>query len=690
MKNINLTIGYRTALLDGVLVDNSKHHMVSEELHKANSGDRICLLNGNYIYAIAIYSLERNLKYCYTYDYQKEENWTTYTQNLSVDSYTDEEFVFSSTCFFRVNVKRKDGQELLESRDDTNVIALYPFCENQISGVKTCFAETVDDTIKKLGDIQNDRTMTLCVVADSHYTINGTWEDTANNIFEVNKNVKCDAIIHLGDLTDGMVSKKLTSIYVSRILSDLGRVGVPVYITLGNHDYNYFHNQHFFTDQEIEEVYRLKSGKNYFVDQDEYGVRMIFLDSFDNNATIRYGYQKETIEWVQKVIYSSKPNTKFIFFSHCPPLACLDYWSYYTRNGRQLLELLDDINHNTSYHIIAFFYGHTHADYVFEKASFPIISTACSKLESFPDKKPKDVCVWGREAESNSQDLWDDFVFDFEKEVIHAIRFGAGVDRSVSFAKKDGYIKRYLESLKRQRKSKVWAHRGASAYAPENTMPAFELAYDMGADGIELDVQMSKDGVLVICHDETIQRTSNGEGRIIDYTIDELKTFHFANGFHRFGSVRIPTLEEFLALVCKKREEGIVIDINLELKNNVVFYEGIEKKVVDLITRYKLEEVTIYSSFNHLSLLKVKQIDARSKIAFIYSEIMINPHIYGQNNSAFAMHPSINSIVDKGTVELFHSTGQKVHVWTANQECDIQKMLDYGVDAIITNHVDLL
>ncbi|HWQ57629.1 MAG TPA: glycerophosphodiester phosphodiesterase family protein, partial [Clostridia bacterium] len=84
-------------------------------------------------------------------------------------------------------------------------------------------------------------------------------------------------------------------------------------------------------------------------------------------------------------------------------------------------------------------------------------------------------------------------------------------------------------------KTKVWAHRGASAYAPENTIPAFKLAIEMGADGVELDVHMSADKKLMVCHDETVDRTSNGSGRIVDMTCQELKQLDFSNGMEGFA-----------------------------------------------------------------------------------------------------------------------------------------------------------
>ena len=170
---------------------------------------------------------------------------------------------------------------------------------------------------------------------------------------------------------------------------------------------------------------------------------------------------------------------------------------------------------------------------------------------------------------------------------------------------------RYMERVG-MNNTKVWAHRGASAYAPENTLEAFKLAVDMGADGIELDVQLSKDGELVVIHDEEIDRTSNGKGFVKDYTLKELKKFNFNNSNSKYHKVNIPTLKEVFELL-----KSTEMDINVELKTGVFFYEGIEEKVLSLAKEMKMEERIIYSSFNHYSVMKVKELDENAKIGLL-------------------------------------------------------------------------
>lgn len=112
---VEFKAGIRTALADGTLVQNSPKHMATEHLYRAMAGDRILLLSSEYLYALALFSTERDMKYIYTYDYQIESNWTTYLQNLTPDTYSDKEYIFGEECYFRVCLKRKDGMDISSS-----------------------------------------------------------------------------------------------------------------------------------------------------------------------------------------------------------------------------------------------------------------------------------------------------------------------------------------------------------------------------------------------------------------------------------------------------------------------------------------------------------------------------------------------------------------------------------------------
>lgn len=697
MEYLKLTSGYRTALADGVLVPDSPKHMATEDFNHALPGDRLHLCGDEYLFAVAVFSLERNPVYIYSYAYSKEENWATYTQNLSQGSYKQEDYLFDKECYFRVCVKRKDDENLTIKDNERSGDLLEFYGQEAVYADKTCFKDEIETTVTVIQQFENEQSMKLCLLADTHYTVNGTWEDTVHNIQSVAKCVNYDAIVHLGDLTDGMLSKQLTARYIKHMMNNLKECGVPVYITPGNHDTNYFRNKlNEFTVEEMREIYNLygsldcntemqgiEKSIDYYVDIPKYSVRMIFMSSFEDKAPIRYGYTDFQLKWLKSVLNSAKEGTGFLIFSHDAPLAKLDYWSYYIRNGEELLEILEECNASDVYQIIGFFYGHTHADYIFEECSFPVVSIGCAKMEYFTDKKPEGAVTWWREEETAAQDLWDSLLIDFKRKRLKLIRFGAGIDREVSFEKKKHTYKDIATQQRACRTMKIWAHRGASGHAPENTIPAFELAYKLKADGVELDVQLSKDGVPVVIHDERIDRVSDGKGWVKDYTLEELRQYNYNKNFPAYGRVMIPTLAEVYDFL---RDTDMTI--NLELKNSEIFYEDLEEKILKLAEKNKISDRIIYSSFNHYSMRKIKQLRPEARIAFLYSNGILDIAEYADKYHAYAVHPSCKNLEYPNIVEECHSKNIRVHAWTVNERADFERMNELGVDAVITNYVE--
>ena len=693
MKYLRLTPGYRTALADGALVPDSPKHMATEELYRAFPGSRIRLCEKGYVFAPAVFSLERNPLYIYSYAYQPEENWAVYTQNLTPQSYGREEYVFERECWFRVCVRREDGEDM-NSEDFGRSGQLIEYFEAYGTAAvrnKPWFEQEIAETAASIRREDSPHTMKLCLLTDTHYTVNGTWEDTLHNIRCMTAHIRYDAIVHMGDLTDGMLPKRLTRKYVENMICDLEDCGVPLYIVPGNHDSNYFRNRrNAFSIEEMKRLYRLygnehDTGLDYFIDVPEFSLRMIFLSSFDDAAPIRYGYTERQLRWLEDVLMSSVPGTKFLVFSHDAPLAKLDYWSFHVRNGEALLDILEKYNASEDYQIAGFFYGHTHADHIFEECSFPVISTGCAKLEYFTDKKPQGAFAWPREADTVTQDLWDSVLIDFERQRLKLIRFGAGIDREVSFAKKKSIYKDAAFMQRKNRTMKIWAHRGASGHAPEITLPAFELAHVLGADGIELDVQLTRDGVPVVIHDEKIDRVSDGRGCVKDYTLRELKAFNMNKNFPAYGIVSIPTLEEVYDLV-----RNTDLTVNAELKNSVVFYEELEEKVLRLAEEKGLADRIIYSSFNHYSMRRIKDLLPTARTAFLYSDGILDIAEYAEKYGVFAVHPSAGCMKYPGVdvVKACHAKGIRVHVWTVNEETDFERMRKLGADAVITNYVE--
>jgi glycerophosphoryl diester phosphodiesterase len=161
-----------------------------------------------------------------------------------------------------------------------------------------------------------------------------------------------------------------------------------------------------------------------------------------------------------------------------------------------------------------------------------------------------------------------------------------------------------------------YAHRGASGYYPENTMMAFEKAIELGCTGIETDVHMTKDGYLVLMHDEKIDRTTDGMGYIKDYNLEELRQLDAGKWKAlEFSGERIPTVEELIELAKSKD-----IIINFEIKTDVIWYKDIEQKLIEMIHKYNVSDKIIISSFNHYTIHKCKQIDKNIKTGLLYME----------------------------------------------------------------------
>ncbi len=225
---------------------------------------------------------------------------------------------------------------------------------------------------------------------------------------------------------------------------------------------------------------------------------------------------------------------------------------------------------------------------------------------------------------------------------------------------------------------KIWGHRGASAYAPENTMKAYRLAYEQGADGIEIDVHLSKDGIPVIMHDETLNRTSNLSGRIVDYPLSVLKQADVGEG------EKIPTLREVLAFIADTRME-----INIEVKSDIILYPGLERKVTDMVAEFGVSDLVYYSSFNHYCLLTLKKIVPEARVGLLYMAGLVEPWDYALKLGADALHPYLPCLQLDDYIANAHRHHLAVRPWTVNNQNDMFELKKAGVDAIITNDVKL-
>lgn len=234
---------------------------------------------------------------------------------------------------------------------------------------------------------------------------------------------------------------------------------------------------------------------------------------------------------------------------------------------------------------------------------------------------------------------------------------------------------------------KIWAHRGCSQSYPENTLLAFKKAMEIdGLTGIELDVQLTKDGYVVVCHDEKVDRTTNGKGYIKDFTLDELKELEIP--YINNKSEKIPTLEEVIDLLEPKLKAGL--KINIELKNSVLPYEGLEEKVLDIVNRRGINNNVIYSSFSARSVEKIKEIDANSKTGILDAKVSDCLYKLKGGCGADALHPYWNGIdLQKNKIE-----GYSVRAWftghlypekSTGNILDLKKLEKLGITDVFLN-----
>ena len=259
------------------------------------------------------------------------------------------------------------------------------------------------------------------------------------------------------------------------------------------------------------------------------------------------------------------------------------------------------------------------------------------------------------------------------------------------FLAKRGEVKQTVdtEALKRVG---IWAHRGCSMMNPENTLLAFKKAAELdGITGIEFDVQLTKDGEIVVIHDERVDRTTDGTGNVRDYTLAELKKLSITGDD---DSYRIPTLREVLELLkpyCMNKG----LKLNIELKNSVVRYESMEQKVIDMVSEYDIESYVVYSSFNHDSIGLVRQLKADADVAYLagdYHRCMDGIRKYGGTT----IHPAQWGMpVNKTDVEAIQKAGMRVRMWNGSEplygqcrtlpDMDLREYCRLGATDIFTN-----
>ena len=227
----------------------------------------------------------------------------------------------------------------------------------------------------------------------------------------------------------------------------------------------------------------------------------------------------------------------------------------------------------------------------------------------------------------------------------------------------------------------VWAHRGFSSRYPENTMVAFEAARNAGADGIETDVHLTKDGEVVVIHDENLLRTTGVDKKVCDCTLSEITKIKASKTMDDKFDAYVPSFEEFCAFI---KESGM--KANVELKTGVIYYPGIEEKVASLIRKYGIEDKVIFSSFNPLSLVIMQKYLPECKMGFLFTNPINIKHIsYLAKEVGFSfLHPEYKVISEEMLNEA-KACGLGINAWTINDPEEVRNLMAWGVEGTITN-----
>ncbi len=232
-----------------------------------------------------------------------------------------------------------------------------------------------------------------------------------------------------------------------------------------------------------------------------------------------------------------------------------------------------------------------------------------------------------------------------------------------------------------------FGHRGAPMVAPENTLASFQKARAMGADGVELDVMLCADGEPVVIHDFSVERTTDGYGRVRELTLAQLKALDAGSWFDpQFAGERIPMLREVAAWA----EKDMLL--NIELKTTSISGDGLEDKVIAIVHEFALEQRVILSSFNPFALQRVKQFAPHLHTGLLYAgdlPIFLRRAWLRPLARPDALHPHYQMITDS-YITWARRKGYRINVWPPDQIVDWQRLIRQKVDIIITNRPDAL
>lgn len=399
---------------------------------RIGAGSSVACAQDGYRYRIALYRDGYDESLAREYCYDVESNWTKFDEAAASGEWLTGPCEFPEDCFVRITVQRVDGSQAVRPYKLGEMIDLS-YIAPSVSPMPGWALEEADRVASRVESLRDPDDLVLLVLSDIHYSTGCIWSQTARNLRAVAARVNPDAIVQLGDVSDGMTPVDVTLSFVTRVLGDLERCGAPVYSCVGNHDTNYFgNNAERLGKPECALLYLGRDEPWYYVDFASARVRCLFLDSFEQMRKQRYGFSRQQLKWMRSMLDRTQSDWKIIVFSHVPPCAEIHYWSDTILNGPRMMSALEERNRSCPGSVLAFVHGHSHVDQVYRKHSFPIVSIGCAKFEDFEECKPEGSTTPKRQINTSSQDLWDVIVVKAREGKLHLVRFGAGEDREVA------------------------------------------------------------------------------------------------------------------------------------------------------------------------------------------------------------------------------------------------------------------
>ena len=408
--------------------------VVNFEPFRVEPGDRFRVTGPDLACRLWAYSPAVPESLIYTYSYQEESSWTTFRGMLS-ENVT--EFLFTEAAFVRAEFSLEAGGPLPERGRE--LFRLEPSVTERFPGEKTAaFPAALQAETRRVAGLLREKRepgdTVLFLLADTHYTVNGIWEDTLMSLKRTAEACRPDAVIHLGDLTDGLLPRKILEVYGRRVLDGLSGISRRMFFCVGNHDRNYFRgNPDVLTEAESAELYLGRPGEDYWADLADHRLRLIFLSSFDpgRKREQRYGYSAGTVYRLWRMLSETPRGYGVLVFSHMTLIPEMNVFSRELRGSRLLRAVLKRFHRRTG-RLLAFVHGHCHADQVTKRDGYPVVSVGCGKLESFPELKPDGAFVPPRRRGERTQELWDLVRISRDQKTIEFIRYGAGESRKLS------------------------------------------------------------------------------------------------------------------------------------------------------------------------------------------------------------------------------------------------------------------